>query len=86
MTLIIHLWIHKTATTFFQKSIFNNFNDYFYFDRKSFQKFKEYILYTDKPLVKFNSSELQVFNASNIFFTKIKSKKWMVQNNYINEK
>ena len=48
MRLIIHLGIHKTASTFFQKKIFNNLNNYFYFDRKSLERFKEYILYTDE--------------------------------------
>ena len=48
MRLIIHLGIHKTASTFFQKKIFNNLNGYLYFNRNSLQKFKDYILYTDE--------------------------------------
>lgn len=48
MRLIIHLGIHKTASTFFQKKIFNNLTNYKYLSRDSLKEFKEYILNTDE--------------------------------------
>lgn len=47
MKIIFHLGIHKTASTFWQKSIFTNLKNCLFLDRYKSREFKRYILYTD---------------------------------------
>ena len=47
MKLIIHLGVHKTASTFLQKELFPNIESYTFIERNKLQNFKEYILYCD---------------------------------------
>lgn len=47
MELIIHLGVHKTASTFFQKKYFNKLAGYEYVDRNLLVEFKNYLLYED---------------------------------------
>ena len=40
---------------------------------------------SNKSLVHFDSSDLEFINKSNMSLTKIKSKEWLIHNQYVNE-
>ena len=47
MEVILHLGIHKTASTFLQKEVFPHIKNSLFLNREKSKPFKDYILYTD---------------------------------------
>ncbi|PHN01494.1 sulfotransferase domain-containing protein [Flavilitoribacter nigricans] len=48
MEIIIHLGLHKTGSTFFQKNVFKSFDGWHYIDRTDLEQFKFYVLNTSE--------------------------------------